>query len=1051
MAISDLSIRRPVLATVASLLIVVMGVASLLTLPIRELPDVDAAVVTVTTTYTGASPEIVDTDITEIVESSVAGVSGVKTISSQSRRGRSSTVIEFETGRDIDEAANDVRDAVGRIRASLPEAADEPRIVKNDSDADPVMRLAVASDRHTPEEITDYIERFVVDRLATLDGVASIDIRGARRYAIRIWLDRRALAARNLTVADVEAAIRRNNVELPAGEITSSQRLLDIRLDGRLSTVDGFRQIVIGKVGGYPVRLGDVGEVSLGVEDDEVIVRANGAPAVGLAVTRQSQANTMSISKAVRAEVAALQPTLPDGMEIIVGSDDALFIAASIREVLIALGISLVLVVLVILVFLRSWRTTLVPAVTIPVSLIGCASLIAAFGFSINVLTLLALLLAIGLVVDDAIVVLENIKRRIDDGESPLVASVRGTRQVTFAVLATSVTLIAVFVPISFLSGQVGRLFSEFGLVMAAAVVISTFVALSLCPVIASRVIEPRRARSVGAAAVAPATTSGTPPTAGEGVAQSDAQLARSRFGRAYRWTLLRAIDAPLVVISVCAAFVLGAVGLYQQLPRELAPKEDRGVAFVPMTAPQGATVAYTDAQARIIEKALAPQVEAGNIRTVYTLVGWGNRPYRAFVVLRLAPWEERASTQAEIVDAVQPAARRLAGARAAVASPAGLGLRGNSTPLRVVVGGPDFEQVKLWAAELLEHAEANDGLINAEVDFEQNQPQLDLSLDRARADDLGVSAETIASTLQTMFASREVTTYVDRGREYPVIAQARAEDRRTPNDLDNVFLRGREGNLIPLAALVSTAETAAAPELRRYDRLPSITIQAALAPDYALGDALAYMEEGAARILPSGARLAYSGQSATFKDTSGDIAITFALALLIVFLVLAAQFESFVHPLVIMLSVPLALAGSVYAMTMAGLSLNVYSQIGIILLIGLMAKNGILIVEFANQLRDAGLSVREAVIEATVLRVRPIVMTVISTILGAVPLVIASGAGAESRIAIGWVIVGGLGLALVLTLYLTPVLYDLLAGLSRPRSAVERALEAELGDGTHV
>ncbi|MGK0172778.1 MAG: multidrug efflux pump, partial [Gammaproteobacteria bacterium] len=1020
MTLSDLSIRRPVLALVASLLIVVMGVASLLLIPIRELPDVDSAVVTVTTIYTGASPEIVDTDITEIIESSVAGVSGVKTISSQSRRGRSSTVIEFDTGRNIDEAANDVRDAVGRIRSNLPVAADEPRIIKNDSDADPVMRIAVSSDRQSPEEITDYVERFIVDRLATLDGVASIDIRGGRRYAIRVWLDRRALAARNMTVADVESAIRRNNVELPAGEITSSQRLLDIRLDGRLSTVQGFRNIVLGNVAGYPVRLGDVAEVTRGVEDDEIIVRANGAPAVGMQVTRQSQANTMAISKAVRAEIATIEPNLPDGMKIIVGSDDALFIAASIREVLIALGISMALVIMVILLFLRSLRTTLVPAITIPVSLIGCVSLIAAFGFSINVLTLLALLLAIGLVVDDAIVVLENIKRRVDNGESPLVASVLGTRQVTFAVIATSVTLIAVFVPVSFLGGQVGRLFSEFGLVMAAAVVISTFVALSLCPVIAARVIKARPEGRPGSEVGAPDTAPG-----------------KARLARAYEVLLRRAVGAPLIVIAISLAFVAGALALYPSVPRELAPKEDRGVAFVPITAPQGATVVYTDSQARIIEKALAPQVANGNIKTVYSLVGWGNRPYRAFVVLRLAPWVEREATQAEIVKAVQPAARNLPGARAAVASPAGLGLRGNSTPLRVVVGGADFSVVKQAAQELLVHAAANEQLINPEIDFEENQPQLNLRLDRARADDLGISAETLAGTLQALFASREVTTYIDRGREYPVILQARLEDRRTPNDLLNVFVRTGPGSgngtaLVPLHALVQTSERAAASELRRYNRLPSITIQAGLADDYALGDALAYMEKGAAGILPAGARLGYSGQSAIFKETSGDIVITFGLALLIVFLVLAGQFESFVHPFVIMLTVPLAVAGAIYAMVFAGLSLNVYSQIGIILLIGLMAKNGILIVEFANQLRDEGRSVREAVVEASVVRFRPIVMTVISTILGAVPLVIATGAGAESRIAIGSVIVGGLGLSLVLTLFLTPVLYNLLAGFSK-------------------
>ncbi|WP_455374045.1 efflux RND transporter permease subunit, partial [Limibacillus halophilus] len=960
--------------------------------------------------------------------SSVAGVSGVKTISSESRRGRSRTVVEFEVGRDIDEAANDIRDAVGRVRGALPSGADEPMIVKNDSDADPVMRLAVASDRHSPQEITDYVERFVVDRLSTLDGVASVDIRGERRYAIRIWIDRRALAARNLTVGDIEAAIKRNNVELPAGEITSSERLLDIRLDGRLATEEGFRNIVLSTAAGYPVRLSDVARVETGVEDDEIIVRVDGAPAVGLQVIRQSQANTMAISKAVRAEIDAMAPTLPEGMRIIVGSDDALFISASIREVLTALMISLGLVILVILLFLRSPRATLVPAVTIPVALIGCISLIALFGFSINVLTLLALLLAIGLVVDDAIVVLENIKRRIDEGESPMVASLLGTRQVTFAVLATSVTLISVFIPISFLGGQVGRLFSEFGLVMAAAVVISTFVALSLCPMIASRIL----------------------PRSSKGQPTGDEAVAQSWVGRLYRALLRRAIAAPLLVIAACGVFVAGAVGLYADLPRELTPHEDRGVAFIPMTAPQGSTTDYTDSQVRIIEKALEPEIEKGNITTVYGIVGSGNRPYRAFVVLRLAPWEDREDSQAEIVKRVQPAALALPGARAFVASPAGLGLRGNSTPLRVVVGGPDFEQVQAWAAELLEHAEANEGLINPQIDFEQNQPQLDLKLDRERANDLGVSAETIASTLQIMFASREITTYVDRGREYPVIAHARPEDRRTPSDLDNIFIRiGNNPNdssaLTPLSSLVTAEENAAAPELRRYDRLPSITIEAGLAPDYPLGDALTYMEEGAARILPESAKLGYAGQSATFKDTSGDIAITFAVALLVVFLVLAAQFESFIHPLVIMLSVPLAVAGAIYSLTFVGLSLNVYSQIGIILLIGLMAKNGILIVEFANQLRDQGYSVHEAVVEASVMRFRPIVMTVISTVLGAVPLIVATGAGAESRIAIGWVIVGGLGTALLLTLFLTPVLYDLLAGLTKPRSAVEKALEAEL------
>ena len=1032
MTLSDLSIRRPVLALVASLMIVVMGVAALLSIPVRELPDVDSAIVTVTTTYVGASPDIVDTDITEIVESAVAGISGVKTIASYSRRNRSRTVIVFEIGRDIDEAANDVRDAVGRIRSSLPEGTDEPRIVKNDSDADPVMRLAVTSERMAPAEITDYIDRFLIDRLATLQGVASIDIRGERRYAIRIWLDRRALAARNLTVADIETAMRRSNVELPAGEIVSRHRMLDVRLDSRLRNVEAFRNVVVDTVAGYPVRLGDVAKVELGVENDDLIVRANGVPAVGLAVLRQSQANTMEISEAVRAEIEAIRPTMPDGMNLIVGSDDALFIAASIREVLIALSISMALVVLVILLFLRSFRAMLVPAITIPVSLIGCLSLVAAFGFSINVLTLLALLLAIGLVVDDAIVVLENIQRRTDLGESPLVASVLGTRQVTFAVIATSVTLIAVFVPISFLGGAVGRLFSEFGLVMAAAVVISSFVALSLCPVIASRVVKGHASKT---------RNPGEP-----GSTDSAGTVAPSRVSRIYRAGLQAALAAPLVTIALAGAFVAGAVGLYFELPRELAPKEDRGVAFIPLTSPQGSTLSYTDEQTRIVERALQPLVASGDIRTVYTIAGSWGRPYRAFVVMRLAPWEERDLSASQITAKVAPALRSLPGARGFPITPAGLGLRGNSSPLRVVVGGPNFGSVEIWARALLEHAEANESLVNADIDFERNQPQLNLALDRARANDLGIGADTVAATLQTMFASRKVTNFIDRGREYPVIVNARPEDRRTPSDIDNVFVRaGNDRSLVPLRALIAVSESAAAAELRRYDRLPSITVSAALADGYALGDALAYMEQGAAQILPPGAKLGFSGQSLTYKETSDDVAIIFALALLIVFLVLAAQFESFIHPLVIMLSVPLSLAGAIYGMTLAGLTLNVYSQIGIILLIGLMAKNGILIVEFANQLRDRGMSVRDSVVAASVLRFRPIVMTVISTILGAMPLVLASGAGAESRIAIGSVIVGGLGLALLLTLFLTPVLYDLLAGYSKPRSTVERALEAEL------
>jgi multidrug efflux pump len=1028
MSLSELSVRRPVLAAVCSLLIIVFGIAALTQVPVRELPDVDAAVVSVTTTYVGAAPEVVDSDITEVIDGAVAGISSVKSIASESRRGRSLTKIEFELGRNIDEAANDVRDAVGRVRGKLPLQVDEPQVVKHDDDADPVIRLAVMSTRMNAAEITDYVERYVVDRFTTLDGVAGVEIYGARRAAIRIWLDRRAMAARNLTVADIDAALRRSNIELPAGEIESRTRQFTVRVDSRLRDPDQFRQMVIRTEGGYPIRLGDVAKVEKGVEDDKTVVRNNGRLAVGIAIARQAQANTVAISNGVRAEIARLAPVLPEGMSISVGSDDAIFVAASIREVATALMISLVLVVLVILLFLRSWRATLIPAITIPVSLIGCLFLVYMLGFSVNVLTLLALLLAIGLVVDDAIIMLENIERRLAMGETALQASVLGARQVTFAIIATSLTLIAVFVPISFLKGAAGKLFTEFGFVMASAVLISTYVALSACPALASKILKTR------------------PGAPARDAASAQEAVPVGPTARIYRAALVRALDMPLVVVAAALAFAGGSYTVYQALPRQLTPSEDRGVLFIPLTAPQGSTIAYTDAETRKLEQQIAALPEDTGINTVFSYTGSRGRPYRAFVVLRLEPWDRRETKHTEIIRRLAPLTRGITGARGYPVGPSGLGLRGSSAPLRVVVGGPDFQSVKKWAAALLEHAEQNPGLRNAELDYEENQTQLDVRIDRARADDLGIGVETIASTLQTLLASREVTTFLDRGREYPVILQAREGDRQTPQDISSIFLRSGDGkSLVPLSALVSIGENTAAPELSRYNRLPAITLRAALAGDYPLGAAIASMQKAALEILPPEASVSFAGQSQQYLETSTGVGVTFGLALLIVFLVLAGQFESFVHPLIIMLSVPLAIAGAIYSLALAGLSLNIYSQIGIILLIGLMAKNGILIVEFANQLRDTGRSIREAVVEASVIRLRPIVMTVVSTVLGAVPLVIATGAGAESRIAIGTVIIGGLTFASFLTLFLTPVLYDWLARLSQPRGAIEKRLAAEL------
>jgi len=1035
MTLSELSIRRPVLATVACLLIVVFGIASMQRIPVRELPDVDQPVVSVSTEYTGAAPEIIDADITEIIDGAIAGISGVKTISSESRTGRSRTTVEFVASRDIDEAANDVRDAVGRVRGRLPDDAEEPRIVKNDADADPVMRLAVVSDRMSAPEITDFIERNLTDRFSTIDGVANVETFGSRRYAIRIWLDRRELAARKLTVADIVEALQRSNVELPAGEIESTDRLLTVRLASRLSTIEQFRDIVIDRIAGYPIRLGEVARVERGVEDDSMIVRMNGREAVGLGILRQSQANTVAVSNAVRARIQEIRPSLPEGMEITIGSDEAVFVAASIYQVLHALALSLGLVVLVMLLFLRSITATLIPAITIPVSLIGTLPFVLVLGFSFNILTLLALLLSIGLVVDDAIIMMENIVRRQAQGESRMVASVRGARQVTFAIIATSLTLVAVFVPISFLEGDVGRLFGEFGFVMASAVLLSTFVALTACPALASRILAERKPEKV------PQLASNL------AVAHHAGRASGGRITRAYRALLDKVLAVPAGIIAIALAIVGVSYFGYHDLQRELTPREDRAVLFIPLSTPQGSTLSHTDAEARKLEAAIQPGMEAAGINTIYSIVGSWQRPFRAFVVLRLDPWEERDYDQSAAVALAGKAAGELIGARGFPVVPAGLGMRGSSSPLRVVVGGPEFESVKQWANTLKELAEQNPGLRNVEIDFEENQPQLSLEINRARADDLGISVETIASTLQTMLASQEATTYIDRGREYSAILQAQDDDRRTPDDISNMFIRAGDGEtLVPLSALVTAREEAAAPSLRRYNRMPSITLQAALVDGYTLGSAIEFIEGAAADSLPPEASVGFTGQSLQYLEASQGVAIVFGLAVLIVFLVLAAQFESFVHPLIIMLSVPLAVAGAVYALWLTGLTLNLYSQIGVILLVGLMAKNGILIVEFANQLRDEGASVRDAVLEASAIRLRPILMTVISTILGAVPLVLASGAGAESRIAIGTVIIGGLGFASILTLFLIPVLYNLMAGWSRPRRAIEQRLEAELG-----
>ncbi len=1022
MIISDISVKRPVLATVVSMLIVVLGIASLTQLPVREYPDIDPPVVSVTTEYVGAGPEVMNNEVTEVLESAISSVDGIRNITSESRDGRAETTIEFTLGRDIDNAANDVRDAINRVAANLPVDADPPVVTKTEADARPMKWVALTSDRLAPAELTDLAERQLVDRLSVLDGVSQVRIGGERRYAMRLWLDREDMAARGVTVEDVENTLRRNNLELPAGQVESVARSLTVRADSRLNSPEEFERLVIRSEGDYPIRIGDVASVLRGVEDDRAILRADGRNAIGLGIIRQSQANIIEVSDLVMQELETIRPSLPEGVEITESYDQSVFVRESIREVLINLSIAVGLVVLVIFAFLRSFRATMVPAVTIPVAVIGAFSVMAPLGFSINVLTLLALVLAIGLVVDDAIVMLENIQRRIDGGEPPLLAAYRGARQVGFAIVATTVTLIAVFVPIAFMEGNVGRLFTEFGFVLAAAVAFSSIVALTLAPMLCSKWLRP---------------------PSGAGRLYRGTEVLFTRLTAGYRWLLVRALGMPIVILAGALVVAMVAVKLFAMLPEELSPTEDRGVIIIPSSAPQGSSPEYTDRYVRELEAIVQPLRDSGDARRIFSIIGFQNQFDSAFTIVGLAHWRERDVRQQDLVAELFPQISQVSGIRAFAVNPPGLGQRGFQQPVQFVIGGPDYDSLQEWAGRMLDRALDNPGLLNPDLDYEETRPQLNVRIDREKAADLDIPVEVIGRTLQTMLASRTVTSYLDRGREYDVRLQAERGERSSPSDLEEIFVRsGNNSELVPLASLITLDESGAAPSLSRVNRLPSITLTASLAPDYDLGSALRYLEEAARDELPGEARVSYLGQSQEFMDTSGAIYFTFALALLVVFLVLAAQFESFVHPAIIMLSVPLAVTGALGALFLTGISLNVYSQIGMILLIGLMAKNGILIVEFANQLRDRGYSVVDAITEGTVLRFRPILMTAVSTVFGALPLVLASGAGAESRQSIGVVVIGGLALATLLTLFLTPVLYNLLARFTRSVGAVAKDID---------
>jgi len=1025
MILSDLAIKRPVLATVISLVLVVFGAMSYLGLTVREYPDVDPPVISVSTTYRGAPARVVESKITQVIEDAVSGIAGIRSINSSSGEESSSISIEFTLSVDIDAAANDVRDRVSRVIKDLPVGSDAPVVAKTEADARPILWFVLTSDRLDGPELTELAERLIVDPLSNVPGVASIALGGNRRFAMRIWLDRRAMAARGLTVQDVETAVRRQNVELPSGRIESVEREFTVRADSALRTPEQFRNIVLRQVGDYPVRLAEVARVELGAETERTLLRANGRPGLGIGVVKQSKANTLDVANLAKEEVRRLAGSLPPGAALIPSYDQSVFVSQSIFEVQHALAISMALVVGIIFLFLRSFRATLIPAVAIPVSVIASFMVLAAFGYSINVLTLLPLVLAIGLVVDDAIVVLENIHRRMEAGEPALLAALRGARQIGFAVISTTLTLAAVFVPLSFMSGTIGRLFREFGVSVAAAVLFSALVALTLTPMMCSRVLRP---------------------PAEEGRLYRWSQGVFDGMNAGYRWLLRQALGVPMVVLALGLGVSLLAWSLFHALPQELSPVEDRSVFYISVGAPQGASLEFTDRYTRQVE-ALVEQLREKGADRILAIVApnWGriSPVNNAFMVVRLEDWAKRKTSQQSMVDWIGPRLQDIAGVTSYASNPPSLGGGIGGSPVVMVIGGPSYETLRLWAERVkLRVEQENPRLTNVGYNYDTTRPVIRVDIDRGRAADLGVAVEDIGRSLETLLGSREVTQFVRGGKQYKVLLQAEPQDRATPTDMNDIYVKSANGQkLIPLANLVQLKETAEAPGLPRVDRLRAVTIGAGLGPNYPIGDALDYMARVAAEELPAEARITWGGQSREFKESTGSLFLVFGMALAVVFLVLAAQFESWVHPLIIMLSVPLAVTGALGAMLWSGLSINVYTQIGLIMLIGLVAKNAILIVEFANQLREAGQAIGEAVLEASVIRLRPILMTSIATVLGAVPLAMASGAGAESRSALGIVIIGGLCVSTLLSLFVVPVLYLALARFAKPAGTIERRL----------
>lgn len=1030
MVLSDISVKRPVFASVISLVLVIFGIISFERLSLREYPDVDAPIVTIDTNYRGASASVVETRITQIIEERIAGIEGIRTISSSSTDGRSRISLEFNVGRDIDSAANDIRDRISGVADNLPDDADPPEVEKADSNDDVIIWQNLASSNLTTAELSDYARRNLVDRMSALDGVARVRVGGARNYALRVWIDRRKLAARGLAVSDIETALRSENIESPAGSLESAMRTYTMRIDRSFMTPEDFGQLVIAQGDdGYLVRLGDVARVERGTTEDRNLFRGNGVPMVGLGVVKQSTANTVDVAQNVRDLVAQLNKSLPEGMSIEPSFDSSVFISASISEVYKTLFISVGLVTLVIFLFLGSVRVTIIPAITVPISLIATFSVLYALGLSINLLTLLALVLAIGLVVDDAIVVLENIVRRIDEeGETPLVAAYRGTRQVGFAVVSTTMVLVAVFIPITFIEGEIGQLFREFAFTISAAVIFSSLLALTLTPMLASKLLKDKP--ETGLLAKIPATI----------------DRGFNVVLRGYGWVLDKILRRPLLVGIGFVVLLGGSWQMSQSIQQEYVPKEDRGGFFVGVRGPEGASFDYMETYIDEIERRLLPYTETGEMqRLLIRAPGFGGNSFnQAFVIVVLDDWASRRPAD-EIIGEINGKLSDLPGIRAFARMRQGLG-GGTGKPVQFVIGGPSYETLTEWRDTFVAALEANNpGVSDIDWDYKETQPQFRVKVDYERAADLGVTVNEIGATMQTMLGSRNVTTYIEGGQEYDVILEGIRSEQNSPSDVDNIYVRSaRSGELIPLSNLITIESQADSANLDRYNRIRAITIEADLAEGVVMGTVLDAMTEIARDVLPDEATIDFKGQSLDYQDSGNSMIFVFGVGLLIVFLVLAAQFESYRHPVIIILCVPVAIAGGLLGLWLTGNTLNIYTQIGLIMLIGLAAKNGILIVEFANQLRDEGRDFDVAIKDAAMTRFRPIVMTSLTTAAGSIPLIMSSGAGAETRAAIGVVILFGVVAAALVTVLLVPTAYALIARGSGSPQDVARRLETE-------